>query len=61
MLSLKNIFFILLGIMLLTIIVNVFFKFLGIEFASYGNYLLWVIALVLFFMILDGKKEDLFA
>lgn len=47
--------------MLLTIIVNVFFKFLGIEFASYGNYLLWVIALVLFFMILDGKKEDLFA
>ena len=51
----------LVGIMLLTIIVNVFFQFLGIEFASYGNYLLWVIALALFFMILDGKKEDLFA
>jgi hypothetical protein len=44
----------------LTFILTTAFSFLGIGFEVYGNYLLWFIALALFFAILPAKGGTLF-
>ena len=44
----------------LTFILTTAFSFLGIGFEVYGNYLLWFIALALFFAILPSKGGTLF-
>ena len=44
----------------LTLILTTAFSFLGIGFEVYGNYLLWFIALALFFAILPSKGGTLF-
>ena len=54
--SLLSILYILIGIMVLTYILSVLFNFLGIDFSTYGNYLLWLIALIIFFMVLPASK-----
>lgn len=40
--------------------VNSIFKFLDISFASYGNYLLWMVALMLFYFLLPKKVGKMF-
>lgn len=54
--SIMSIIYTLLGIIILTYILSVLFNFLGIDFSTYGNYLLWVIALIIFFMVLPSNK-----
>jgi hypothetical protein len=59
--SLLSILYTLIGIIVLTYVLSVLFNFLGIDFATYGNYLLWLIALIIFFMVLPRSKgSDLF-
>jgi hypothetical protein len=59
--SLLSILYTLIGIIVLTYILSVLFNFLGIDFATYGNYLLWLIALIIFFVVLPRNKgSDLF-
>ena len=40
--------------------VNNIFKFLDISYASYSNYLFWMIALILFYFILPKKVGKMF-
>lgn len=54
--SLLSVLYTLIGIMVLTYILSVLFNFLGIDFSTYGNYLLWLIALIIFFMVLPATK-----
>jgi hypothetical protein len=54
--SILSILYLLISIMVLTYILSVLFNFLGIDFATYSNYLLWVIALIIFFMVLPTSK-----
>jgi hypothetical protein len=44
----------------LTFILTTAFSFLGIGFEVYGNYLLWFIALALFFAVLPSRGGTLF-
>jgi hypothetical protein len=55
-----NILYILLGIIVMNMLVSLVFKFLGIEFAVYGNYLLWVVALVIFYAVLPSSGDSIF-
>ena len=38
-------------------IISIFF-FLGVQFAMYGNYLVWVWMLVLFFLVLPSQVKS---
>ncbi len=51
--------YMIISIILLVNIVAVLFNFLGVSFSSYGNYLVWFIAVVVFYFILP-KKSGLF-
>jgi hypothetical protein len=53
--SFKNNIYMILSIIVLVYIVSNLFNFIGIDFSSYGNYLTWVIALLLFFYILPSE------
>jgi hypothetical protein len=55
-----NILYILIGLIILNMLISLIFNFLGIEFASYGNYLLWIMALGIFYIVLPSGKESLF-
>jgi hypothetical protein len=55
-----NILYILIGLIILNMLISLIFNFLGIEFASYGNYLLWLMALGIFYIVLPSGKESLF-
>ena len=37
------------------------FSFFDIPFAVYGNYILWLVAIVLFSIILPERVEDIFS
>lgn len=54
--SILSVLYTLIGIMVLTYILSVLFNFLGVDFSTYGNYLLWLIALIIFFMVLPATK-----
>jgi|TARA_R110001599_G_scaffold313914_2_gene521818 hypothetical protein len=45
----------------LTFILTTAFSFMGIGFEVYGNYLLWFIALALFFAVLPSQGGTLFS
>jgi len=55
-----NILYILIGVIIINMLVNLVFNFLGIEFSSYGNYLLWIMALGIFYMVLPSGKDSVF-
>ena len=55
-----KILLILLGIILMTSVIGILFNFFGVEFSSYGNYLLWFIALALFYMVLPSGETNIF-
>jgi len=52
--------FTIIGIILFINIVTLFFNFFGIQISSYINYLMWFLALVLFYFILPKQKENIF-
>ena len=55
-----NILYILIGVIIINMLVSLVFNFLGIEFSSYGNYLLWIMALGIFYMVLPSGKDSMF-
>jgi hypothetical protein len=55
-----QILYLLISFVLLIAVLTTIFNFFGIGFATYGNYLLWVIALTIFFLILPKKAGTLF-
>ena len=56
--SIMSVVYTLIGVIILTYILTVLFNFLGVDFAFYGNYLLWLIALIIFFMVLPASKTS---
>ena len=58
--TLTRILFSLIGLVLFINIITLFFNFFGIQITSYINYLMWIIALVLFYFILPKHKENIF-
>jgi hypothetical protein len=59
--SLKTFLYSLVTILFLIYVVTSGFNFVGIEFASYGNYLLWFVCLILFYFILPSKAGTFFS
>jgi len=55
-----KILFSLIGIILFINIATLFFNFFGIQISSYINYLIWIVALILFYIILPKYKENIF-
>jgi hypothetical protein len=55
-----NILYILLGLIIINMLISLIFNFLGIEFSSYGNYLLWIMALLIFYLVLPSGKNSVF-
>ena len=55
-----DIIYILLGVIIMNMLISLIFNFLGIEFATYGNYLLWVVALAIFYAVLPSSRDNLF-
>ncbi len=60
MISLKTFLYTVIIIMFLIYVVTSGFNFVGIEFASYGNYLLWFVCLIIFYFILPSKVGNFF-
>ena len=61
MASLKTFLYSVVMIIFLIYVVTSGFNFLGIEFSSYGNYLLWFVCLILFYFILPTKAGTFFS
>jgi hypothetical protein len=55
-----QVIYILIGVSIFTTIVTVIFHFIGVEFKTYGNYLLWIIALALFYILLPSNEDSVF-
>jgi hypothetical protein len=55
-----EIIYILLGVIIMNMLIGLIFNFLGIEFATYGNYLLWIMALAIFYAVLPSSGDSLF-
>ena len=49
-----------LAIVALWMVSTAIFNFFGISFATYGNYLFWLLALVIFSYVLDSQAPSLF-
>jgi hypothetical protein len=58
--SLTSIVYMTIFIVLIVNIAALLFNFFGINFSSYSNYLLWIIALIIFFMLLPKNKGNIF-
>lgn len=61
MISLKTLLYTVIIIMFLIYVVTSGFNFVGIEFASYGNYLLWFVCLIIFYFTLPTKAGTFFS
>jgi hypothetical protein len=61
MMSLKTMIYTIIFIFFFIYLTTSLFNFVGIEFASYGNYLLWFICLILFYLILPSKVGNFFS
>ena len=57
---LSNLLYTIVFIVILTPVAMVIFKFFGLTFIDYGNYLLWFIALALFSAILPIGQNSIF-
>ena len=54
--SLSTLLYSILGICIITAVLTTAFTFFGVGFEIYGNYLLWFIALAIFYFILPVRK-----
>jgi hypothetical protein len=57
---LSNLLYTIVFIVILTPVAMVIFKFFGLTFIDYGNYLLWFIALALFYVVLPSGESNIF-
>jgi hypothetical protein len=60
MLSLNKLLYIIFGIIITVTVFSVVLNFLGVDFATYGNYLLWFIALGIFYLVLPSNDDNIF-
>lgn len=58
--GITKIIYTLVTLLLLSIIITTMFSFFGIGFDVYGNYLLWFIALGVFYSILPSETGTVF-
>ena len=56
MMSFKNNMYMIISLIILINVISSIFNFIGIDFSSYGNYLTWIIAVIIFFFILQKKR-----
>ncbi len=61
MVSFKTTLSMIVMILFLIYVVTSGFNFLGIDFSSYGNYLLWFVCLILFYFMLPTKVGTFFS
>ncbi len=59
--SFKTFLYTVVMIFFLIYVVTSGFNFVGIDFSSYGNYLLWFVCLILFYFILPTKVGTFFS
>jgi hypothetical protein len=57
--SLKEISTIIFSLLIITSAITSIFYFIGINFSVYGNYLMWIWVLVLFFIALPREQKSL--
>lgn len=57
---LKQLAYTIISTLVFVLIVTTMFSFFGVGFDVYGNYLLWIIALILFYTILPTKIKSVF-
>ncbi len=58
--SLNTIFLVIISIIVVFSSLGLIFNSLGIDFAVYGNYMLWFIALTIFYLILPSEENNIF-
>lgn len=58
--SFKKNMYMIISIIILINIITTIFNFIGFDFSSYGNYLIWIVAVIIFFFILPKKKGVFF-
>lgn len=58
--SLTKILYAIAGAAALAYVTTTAFGFFDIGFETYGNYLMWMIALVIFYTILPGSRGNIF-
>lgn len=57
---LKQLAYTIISTLVFVLIITTMFSFFGVGFDMYGNYLLWIIALILFYTILPSKIKSVF-
>lgn len=57
---LKQLAYTIISTLVFVLIITTLFSFFGVGFDMYGNYLLWIIALILFYTILPAKIKSVF-
>ena len=58
--SIKTFLYLLLSIIILVTVSATIFNFIGVDFSSYGNYLMWIVALIIFYMVLPKSQSTVF-
>ena len=58
--SIKTFLYILLSIIILVIVSATIFNFIGVDFSEYGNYLMWIIVLIIFYIVLPKSQSTAF-
>jgi hypothetical protein len=58
--SIKTFLYILLSIIILVSVSATIFNFIGVDFSEYGNYLMWIIVLIIFYIVLPKSQSTAF-
>ncbi len=58
--SIKTFLYLLLSIIILVTVSATIFNFIGVDFSAYGNYLMWIVALIIFYMVLPKSQSTVF-
>ena len=58
--SIKTFLYILLSIIILVSVSATIFNFIGVDFSEYGNYLMWIIVLIIFYIVLPKSQSTTF-
>ena len=58
--SIKTFLYLLLSIVILVSVSATIFNFIGVDFSDYGNYLMWIIALIIFYIVLPESQSTVF-
>jgi len=58
--SIKTFLYILLSIIILVSVSATIFNFIGVDFSEYGNYLMWLIVLIIFYIVLPKSQSTAF-